>query len=640
MRLGLLLGTVVAVGVVTVGVVAAGFVAGCSGSSEIAELVKREGPFERRPNGGVWGPADAGARFYLGDAAQTGDGPADLKIRGGARLRMRPNSVLHFGGIKGSSKIKVEAGGVELIGNGEIGIDVGDLTMDRRLRLDNGTVTITAGPGGAQQVELIVGKATIMGTDGETALTVGVAVDVSSIQRIKAEFVDAGAAADAAVPDAAVPIEGSKAEITVVGRGAEIQAPGEKAFKKLPAGKAELLGGSKIRLTGAATATLKALGMTLELGRNSTANVDEAMKLDLELGTGTASVPVNVENKVAVPGGGVLLKGTPDSSAAAKLDVNKTGTTVSVLRGIAMLTGADGTELAMSRGEKAALARAGSIRVLEEIPKHYDFAVNVGDKFWIHDPTGATAVQFAFGAKCREGGVVEVDKNGTFKTPKISAGKAAANHMVRAGSWFYRLRCVSGDGDAEVAGGGRITVIRDSGKKPLPGKPPENRILESMLGKTTRASYQSEPPNLKVFTGGRISTIKVTAPGKEPATFTGLGGTVEIPGSSLAEGTNILDVEKDGVKLPRPTAILLDFDNTAPQVYIESPPNAQPWSAADIPVKGSVLQGWSVWVAGTAVKVSDSRRFSVNAPKPSGRALAIRLAHPRFGVHYYLRREN
>ena len=76
-------------------------------------------------------------------------------------------------------------------------------------------------------------------------------------------------------------------------------------------------------------------------------------------------------------------------------------------------------------------------------------ALSAGESLTIHDPKPPTAVQFQFNGKCPGGGVIEMDKDARFRTPKISAGREAANMLVQPGGWAYRLRC--GDNGAAVA---------------------------------------------------------------------------------------------------------------------------------------------------------------------------------------------
>src|SRR4051812_7783485 len=113
----------------------------------------------------------------------------------------------------------------------------------------------------------------------------------------------------------------------------------------------------------------------------------------------------------------------------------------------------------MVRGESATLARNGKITPNEANPTFFDFRITAGEgNFTIHDPRPPTAVQFQFGGKCTDG-IIEIDRNGGFRTAKVSAGKDAANHFIKPGAWNYQLRCTSGGTEGKAVASGRILVV-------------------------------------------------------------------------------------------------------------------------------------------------------------------------------------
>ncbi len=112
---------------------------------------------------------------------------------------------------------------------------------------------------------------------------------------------------------------------------------------------------------------------------------------------------------------------------------------------------------------------------------------------------------------------------------------------------------------------------------------------------------------------------------------------VTIEGTKLKEATYTYYFDHDGVKQDKVSTLKITFDQTAAQVYIESPANAQPF-ATPIDVHGSVLPGWTAKVAAFDVPIDKNRRFQAKVDPPDGQALAIRLSHPQRGVHFYLRR--
>ncbi len=610
--------------------------AGCGSRKRtaIAELQKAEGPVDRQKGAAEWSAAKIGTEFFIGDAARTADGSADLKVAGGAQIAMTPHTILRFGGKEGNSKIAVELGAIDLTGTGSYGLDVGDV------RLSKGTVRITATGKGKSSVELTIGDAQVSTLGGRTIdLVVGKVIDLGIDEVMVTTLGDAGVGdAPVAVADAAVDagvVASDEATIEITGSRAEIQEPGDPAWHKLPAGAGSLAKGAKVRLGAGTTAKMTARGLTLEMAGSSRASLDENMVFAVEVGEARALVPINTTGKVVLPGGSVALKGTALTPSETRVDVTPRDTKVTMMRGNAKLVGAGGGELELNRGESATLAKAGTIRVVEAIPTYFDFAVAVGETLTIHDPKGMTAVQFAFGGKCPEGGFIEMDRDARFRTAKVSSGKDAANLSVAGGSWAYRLRCSTASGDSAAVASGRIAVTRDAGNRALPRLPATNDIDAD--GRNYRISYQSVIPNVAVRTrNGTAFKLHLASGGKEE-TFDGVAGKIEVQGSKLHEGTYTYWLERDGVKDPKVSTLAIDFDNTAPQVYIEAPPNGKPWDG-DIEVRGAVLPGWTAAVDPIVIPIDKQRRFTAKVGKPAGAALAIKLSHPQRGVHYYLRR--
>jgi len=602
----------------------------------IAELSKASGVVEREEGQGAWGAAGIGTKYYLGDAARTADGPAELKLAGGsAIIKMDKYTTLRFGGARGGAvKIGVELGAIDIVGAGNYGLDVGNVKVG-----DNGSIRITAKGQGKSSVELLVGNAQISGVDGQTVeLQIGQILELG-IGPIKVDVVDAGV--DAGEVDAAAPVDaGPVAQdgtIEVTGKKAEMLPPGDTKWVPLAAGPAvALTKGSKVRLGPGTTAKLVANGVTLAMAGGSRTAVADDLAFGLELGVATASVPTAGDGKVTVPGGTVGIKGTPTGGGKARLDVNAKGETkIAVLEGTAKLTGAAGTDLDMKTGESASLAKAGAIHQTAKIPDYYDMTVTIGEEsgFTIHDPKGSTAVQFAFNGKCN-GGTVEMDADPKFRTARITGGKDSANIIADVGSWYFRLVCSNGS----TGGSGHLTVRRDTGTRPLPKDPPVNPIDAD--GRNYRISYQSLIPTVKIKVPSGGSSYKLhLATGGAEETFDSSKPEFKIDGKKLKEATYTYWVDKDGTKIDKVSTLIINFDQTAPQVYIESPANGKPFGT-EIDVRGAVLAGWTAKVEGVEIPIDKTtRRFAAKVPPPTGAlALAIRLSHPQRGVHYYLRR--
>jgi hypothetical protein len=610
------------------------FACGKKGAS-LAELVKADGPVDRQANSGKdWSGASLHAKFFLGDAARTSiDGGAELTLLESARLTMKPASILRFGGSSDKASLKVEQGEVELsrdTGNGNYDLGLGQVTLG-----GGGKIRITADAGG-NSIQVLAGSVDVLREGTVTKLGPGDVLGEGSVTVIPK---DAGV--DAGPTDAGVdgpPAGPEDATATITGKKAELLAPGETKWTALPAGPTTLAKGAKLRLGPATTATLVAKDLTLELGSGSRAGVGDDLTFGLELGGGRASVPQDKVGKVGVPGGEVALTGPAD----ARIDVNPHGEAkVTVNRGAIKLTGANGAGAAdMNRGETATLGKTGTVHMVEEIPTYYDFAVTLGidsSSFRIHDPKGRTALRFVFGAKCSSGGVIEIDHDSHFHAPRVSGGKEGANVMLTSGGYAWRARCTQGDAEGPAVASGSISVIRDDGRRPLPPKPGKNPIDAD--GRTWSVGYTSLIPIIEFHFPGKGSTFKLhLQTGGAEETYDSSSPVVTVEGTKLKEATYTYYFDHDGVKQDKVSTLKITFDQTAAQVYIESPLNGQPLTPP-IDVHGSVLPGWSAKVGAFDVPVDkNTRRFGAKVDPPDGQALAIRLSHPQRGVHFYLRR--
>jgi hypothetical protein len=590
-----------------------------------AVVTRTDGAVEARRQQQPWRDARVGTELFAGDAVRTADRGAELLLGGRARLEMQPFTVLRFG----DAKVAVELGSIELSGTGAYAFDVGEIRL-----LDQARVRVSHRGTDRQEIVLLVGQAQVASVDGsELELPIGRTFEVSlSIGAVAiVSSTDAGVALAA---DAPVALDPEAISIAVTGTRAELQDTSSPSWRKVPPGPGTLAPDSKVRLGAGTTATITAGAVDLGMAAGSRAHVRADRSIALELGTST----ITAEDRatIAAPGGTIALVGSPASPAAVRAETTRPHTRVTVTRGNARLVGDDGGELDLRRGETAIVTRDGGLRVVHEIPRVSDLRVNPGETLTIHDPRGRTPVQFAVGDKCKDGGVIELDRDARFNALRSSAGKDTANMMIEAGAWAYQLRCtVSGRDGAPVARG-RIAVRRDSGSRPLPKLPALNPIDAD--GRTYRVSYQSVIPTmlfrlpgdaganyrLHLATGGREETFDSTRP------------AIRVDGSKLAERVYTFWFDRNGVKDTKVSTLIIDFVQTAPQIYISDPGDGQTWSDPVV-VRGAALPGWTVTIDGVTVPVDAQRRFTASVAKPP-RAIAIRVSHPERGVHYYLRR--
>lgn len=620
----------------------------------LAELVAAAGPVERAAGparaagpveGDAWAAAALGTRFFLGDAARTGDGTAQLQLGDGQRLDMEPHTVLRFrprgaGSAAAAQQLLVELGTIEIAGGGDYQFDVGEISVER-----NGGVRISAGEAGSR-VELLVGQASIRTTGGElTKLEPGVAVDFSDIEIRSLPSDAAVARTDAGGPDAGVagepgadaPVDaaaGGQGEVVLDFTGTiELRPAGEKAWKPAPRGTRALPPGAQLRVARG-TAKLDNGTLVVELAKGSVAAVGSQGGLAVVSGGAAVRAAADRGGTLALPGGGISFPMQP-RGASAEVSTGSRDSRVLITGGAAALLGRE-SKLEMRRGESALLARTGALRVLVVVPEVHDVAITAGASATIHDARGAAAVQFRFAEKCPNGGVVELDRSSSFKSPAVSAGEGAANLMVAAGTYAYRLRCDEGNRDGRAVASGRLSVVRDSGRRPLPPAPPPFQLDAD--GRTYRVGYQGAIPTMNVVWKGATGsgfTLRVAHGGKDQA-YSSADPFYSLPGSKLSEGTYTVWFEKSGAR-SKVSTLIIDFDNTAPAVYIDRPDDGAAWPSGELEVAGAVLPGWSVSVDGVELPLDKQRRFRATVPAPAG-ALPIQVSHPQRGVHYYLRR--
>jgi hypothetical protein len=119
--------------------------------------------------------------------------------------------------------------------------------------------------------------------------------------------------------------------------------------------------------------------------------------------------------------------------------------------------------------------------------------------------------------------------------------------------------------------------------------------------------------------------------------------TVSAPEHLLKSGTL-----KDGIhqlsfhgmtRRSRTTTVEVRFDNNAPTASLNEPADRSFTPGTEIKVAGVALPTWKVSLeGGTIAKLSDGRFEGAIATTPDRPDIVVRLAHPRLGTHYYLRR--
>lgn len=260
-------------------------------------------------------------------------------------------------------------------------------------------------------------------------------------------------------------------------------------------------------------------------------------------------------------------------------------------------------------------------------PAQVDLVVNAGDSAVVHDPRPPTAIGMKI--KCPGLGHLDITSR-DWKQATTTAGHHGISGEFPSGTHRYRIRC----GD-QVEGSGKIVVRRDAAAKELPARPPRN--LLDADGRRYTVLYQNRLPELVLrwpdAPAAAAYTLHVVTGTKE-RTFSASGARYTFGSGDLGEGTHRWWFDAGGARSPE-TTLAIDFDNAAATVYIRR----VDVSGGTVRVEGAAVPDATVSLEADAVRTDDQQRFAASGPITAGRrTLALRIATPSGGVHYYVLR--
>lgn len=428
----------------------------------------------------------------------------------------------------------------------------------------------------------------------------------------------------------ATPGAGRRVGIGVEIGGAEVEAPSDGEFGLSTAfGEAHLGRGARVHVSGGADARFEVVMGSAEVdGDGGTVTMTAGDRFLVQFGGAV------LERRGRTPprdGGrppaaavdlGADAGGAPDAgSASAAPDAGSTTA--------APDAGALGeTEPGEDDGAGTAAARDTAIA---------DVSIAAGETASLHDPGAPTAVRFRFGAACTTGGTVEVARSGSsFSRSLKSSGASSATLTVPNGSHAYRVRCGS---NAPFATG-TIRISRDAGTATLPRRAPRTTVDAD--GRHYTVLYQTLLP---------IITLRWRSAPESPGYVIAVqraGGRADDTSTTRAEQTfpagrfedgdyTFTFRTADGRVRTAATSLKIDFDNATPAAHLDAPPPRASVESG-VTVAGTAGEGATVSVGGRALPTDRAGRFSGEASPPAGeRCIAIRVAHPQRGVHYFLR---
>jgi len=605
-----------------------------------------------------------GEVLTLGHKLTTGpDGRAVLDLMGGGVLKVKPDSEVLFGQDQEEGpglQLTLARGSVESAGDPEVAaarelvIAVGERKV-KLARATRATVSAPRSAGADPGLSVSYGEATVVSPGGRSETVVaGEALTLT----IPAPG-EGGSEPDAGsitAPELVLYIEAT-------GRGrVTIQPPGAARGRRLRRGEVvQVLPGTRITLArGAAVRYGPERGTGAELRGPARLMARKVAR------PGGAGDMVRLESEQ----GGINLRrmGKPGQASAAftvqgvqvlprithrevdlrvQRDAQGGGSTVSVVHGEAVLTGATGT-LVLEAGQEATLS-GGAVDGPRE-PAPSGLTAQQGERARVFLPSRGANVTLAWtpvggGA----GALVEVARDPAMSRP-LFADVIRRSRLTLArpgrGTLYWRVRPA---GSKEPSRPARLTLLPDTSSKALRGTSVPHNVIQEQGGNTT-VYYQNRLPRFtfrwKPIPGASRYLVKVLREQdlhSPVVVVSSASARVDLPGGRLGEGRYIwYVVGRDGsgarVATSKNRTLVVRYDNATPALQIISPREGQRSEGGQIMARGVALRGSKVFIGAEPVPLDESYRFerAVSLRKGSNRIL-FRVVHPRTGVSLHVR---
>jgi hypothetical protein len=271
-----------------------------------------------------------------------------------------------------------------------------------------------------------------------------------------------------------------------------------------------------------------------------------------------------------------------------------------------------------------------------------DITLSAGESATLHDGRPPAAVRLRVAGLCPGEAIVELGGRGHHR--ERHAGAGAVVLRLRPGAQPYRVRCAGDDRKAEPRASGVLSLRRDTGYLPLPRRAPLDVIDAD--GRRYTVLFQTRLPQLTLAWPAKPRG----AGGLELHLDAGAGEQVvksaspsrPLPAGTVKEGTYTFWYRAPGGEQSPKTTLTVRFDNAAPTAqFFRAPAGANKGARGAIAVDGVTVEGAKVSVGGQPLAVDAHGRFRVEAaPLEGDDAIAVRLEHPRTGIHYYVRRRS
>lgn len=610
----------------------------CSDAGVLATLENREGQVDRdtKAQQKVWSEAAVGATFAMGDAVRTREAAsALLGLDDGSQLSVRPKTVLRFS----DSPPKAGEQGFD-VETGEALLEVGDAGLILRTslgvaRIDGKSQVLVRRTTEGVRFEVHVGRAVLETSEGKQRTLAqgdGIVVGVGAAVLDAPSPTASASATPSPAPEASAELTPVTGDIAgqVAGTGVSVKPPSAKAFAALAPGAVHVASGSTVKVQKGSTLTLERDGATAALAGSGTYLVGGPDGSLVQVQQGSVALSGG-RTRIAVPGGVIVTS----AGSASSVETLKQGSRVKVSKNYVSVDTAQGSER-VDAGQEAVLGGEGGVKLAGKGLGYADITVNSGESLVVHDPRPPTAVRILFQGACPEGGSVRAKGAGG----AFASGSGSVALPFAPGRHAYALHCLGSDGsEGPAVSQGTLTIVHDSGTRPMPQKPPSTGVETD--GRTYTVMYQNQLPAVslrwsKAPQGAGFVLSHRSASGNK--SYKVSGPSYSFRSGALPEGSHTFYFEGGG-KVSRQTTVQIKFDNAAPTASLQTPVALNVKQGELVNISGVAQPGWSVEINGKSADLDGQQRFSQKAEMPTGeRALAVRLTHPQRGTHIYVRR--
>jgi hypothetical protein len=603
-------------------------------SAPIATLVERNGQDVQRDYAAKleqWSAADVGTTFVLGDGVRTGVSASSvLALVDGSRLQLKAKTKIRFL-IDGAGQ---DERGIDLL-TGEALLFAGK--SDLRLRTHVGLAILSSGgqmlltrEADGVRMHIDVGEARFRDANGQEQ-RIGAGEDVL-LQVGMAILRSTGADAPGAEP--LLPNGGGDFIANVQADGVRVKAPGDASFRDLARGQHPVAKGTALRLPAGTFVELKRGQNRASLQGAGDFIVGQGGFVEAQ--RGKLLVEAKSEDVAIKVPGGVIIARAASGGSRAQVELGPDEGQLAVEMGSVTFRGSDGVhELSSGASHRWAAAASPTVDARapndESGPDFLNIQVRAGESFVVHAPEVPVALAFDFSHKCKGQGVVELTQG-----KQRSRGVGKANLSIPPGARGYTVRCIDARGvPGAVVARGTAHVLRDAGTRDLPARAPTS-IVEAD-GRSYTIYYQNQMPAVRVSwpnppsaTSYQLLTDDKTIAVKTPEHLFESG--------DLRDGVHRLTFSA-GSRKSRTAKVDVRFDNTAATASLSTPSDRGFSPGETVVIEGVALPAWKLSVEGGTIEKVGADRFrgevQTSAERPD---IAVRLAHPRLGTHYYLRR--